>query len=312
MSRPDDDQDRRLARCPQHLRPALRACSDAQTPPNVALLRVLMNAHDAQEAYAALREAHDGSHDSHERDRLSLVLALWRDNPQAFGLVKCVLSELEHQRTASTIDEGVSDWAAAFDRMSGLAQEGGVALYAFGNPDLLHDATAEIVNRLQSWGLLGPDRTALDLGCGIGRITAALAPAVEHVTGIDISKSMIARAAERCSGSPNVTLRVSSGRDLADFDGDSFDLVLVADVFPYLVLTGASLVAAHVAEAARVLKPGGSLVILNMSYRDDPERDLAEVTALAEGSGLTLTRHGTRDFAHWDGVTFQLTKDRAA
>jgi ubiquinone/menaquinone biosynthesis C-methylase UbiE len=124
--------------------------------------------------------------------------------------------------------------------------------------------------------------------------------------------TMIARAMECCSGLPNVTLRVSSGRDLADFADDSFHLVLAADVFPYLVLTGSSLAATHVSEAARVLRPGGSLVILNMSYRDDPERDLAEVTALAEGSGLTLTRHGTRDFALWDGVTFQLTKDRAA
>ena len=84
------------------------------------------------------------------------------------------------------------------------------------------------------------------------------------------------------------------------------------DVFPYLVLTGSSLAATHVAEAARVLRPGGSLVILNMSYRDDPERDLSEVTALAKASGLTLTRHGTRDVALWDGVTFQLTKDRPA
>lgn len=311
MSRPDDPEPW-LARCPEHLRPALRACTGAQMPPNVALLKVLMVARDAEEAYTALRDAHDGSRDGDGRNRLSRVLALWRDNPQAFGLVKRVLGGLEHQRTAPSIDEGVADWADAFDRMSGLAPEGGVALYALGNPDLLHGATAEIVTRLQSWGLLGPDRTALDLGCGIGRVTAALAPAVEHVTGIDISKAMIARAAKRCSGLPNVTLRVSSGRDLADFAGGSFHLVLAADVFPYLVLTGASLVAAHVAEAARVLKPGGSLVILNMSYRDDPERDLAEVTALAEGSGLTLTRHGTRDFALWDGVTFQLTKDRAA
>jgi SAM-dependent methyltransferase len=311
MSRPEE-QEPWLARCPEHLRPALRACADGQMPPNVALLKILMIALDPREADTALREAHGSSRDSEERNRLARVLALWRDNPQAFGLVKRVLSDLEHQGTAPNIDEGVADWAAAFDRMAGVTPEGSVALYALGNPDLLHDATAEIVARLQSWGLLGPDRTALDLGCGIGRVTAALSPAVGHVTGIDISKMMIARAAQHCSGLRNVTLRVSSGRDLADFADDSFHLVLAADVFPYLVLTGSSLVAAHVAEAARVLRPGGTLLILNMSYRDDPERDLAEVTTLAEGFGLTLTRYGTRDFALWDGVTFQLTKECAA
>jgi ubiquinone/menaquinone biosynthesis C-methylase UbiE len=306
-----DDQSPWLAHYPERLRSALRACADGQTPPNVALLRILMSALDPQQADAALREAHHNAPNIEERTRFARAIALWRDNPQAFGLVKRVLGELEHQETAPNIHEGVADWAAVFDRMAGVAPEGSVALYAFGNPALLRDATAEIVDRLQSWGLLGSDRIALDLGCGIGRLTAALSPSVGYITGVDISKTMIDRAAERCTGLPNVTLRVSSGLDLVDFADDSFDLVLAADVFPYLVLTGSSLVAAHIAEAARVLRPGGSLVILNMSYRDDSERDLAEVTALAESSGLKLARYGTRDFALWDGVTFQLTKDRA-
>ena len=271
-----------------------------------------MSALDPQEAGAALREAHHSAPDSEERTRFAQAIALWRANPQAFDLVKRVLGELKHQGTAPNVDAGVADWTAVFDRMASAVPEGSVALYAFGNSELQRDATAEIVARLQSWGLLGPDRIALDLGCGIGRLTAALSAGVGHITGVDISKTMIARAAERCAGLPNVTLRVSSGRDLVDFADDSFHLVLAADVFPYLVLTGSSLVATHVAEAARVLRTGGSLVILNMSYRDDPERDLAEVTTLAERAGLKLVRYGTRDFALWDGVTFQLTKDPAA
>jgi ubiquinone/menaquinone biosynthesis C-methylase UbiE len=119
---------------------------------------------------------------------------------------------------------------------------------------------------------------------------------------------MIAQARERCAAHANVTLRVSSGRDLAGLADESLDLILAADVFPYLVQVGPDLVASHVREAARVLRPGGSLVIFNMSYRDDPARDLAELTDLAHATNLALVRTGVQPFRLWDATAFQLAK----
>ena len=49
----------------------------------------------------------------------------------------------------------------------------------------------------------------------------------------------------------------------------AFDLVLAIDSFPYIVQTGAAMAVRHVADAARVLRPGGALCILNLSYRND-------------------------------------------
>jgi ubiquinone/menaquinone biosynthesis C-methylase UbiE len=294
-------------RCPERLRPALDACAAGEVPPNIALLRVLIEAVDPHEAESALDAAHAAARGP-ARARLAEAITLCRGNPQAFETVKRVLRGVEHGGTAPDVDAGLAAWAAAFDRMAAVSPEGSVALYSLGNPEMLRAATDEIVDRLEGWGLLGPDRSALDLGCGIGRLTAALSPRIGHVTGIDISGAMIARARERCADLANVTLQVSSGRDLSAFADASFDLVLAADVFPYLVQTGPELAAAHVHEAGRVLRPGGSLVILNMSYRADPDRDRAEVEALAEAAGLRLVRHGTRDFTLWDASTFRLDK----
>jgi SAM-dependent methyltransferase len=64
----------------------------------------------------------------------------------------------------------------------------------------------------------------------------------------------------------------SSGRDLALFKDASFDLVYAVDTFPYLVLSGRDLAERHMSDAARVLRPGGTLLVLNYSYLGDLER----------------------------------------
>jgi ubiquinone/menaquinone biosynthesis C-methylase UbiE len=219
-----------------------------------------------------------------------------------------VLSQVEHGATAASADEGISRWASLFDRMAQASPEGGVALYALGNPELLKTATAEVVEYLRTRQLLGPDKTVLEIGCGIGRFAAALSPVVRHITGLDISEVMIARARERCSGLANVTLQVSSGRDLATVQNSSIDLILAADVFPYLVQAGPGLVERHLSEGARVLKAGGSLVVFNYSYRGNEEADRAELAHLAQLSGLRAGIDAQARLSLWDASVFHLAK----
>lgn len=290
-----------LAGAPDRLRPGLEGCADGAMPANVALLRLAMEATGPEEVEAALAQA-SGSAPPAAARRLREALDLWRRNPQAFATIRSVIDGVEHGGTPARPEA----WAEAFDRLAEASPEGSVALYALGNPDLLRAATDEVVGRLAAWGLLGADRRALDLGCGIGRLVAALSPRVAHVTGLDVSEGMIARARERCAGLPNVALRVSSGRDLAGVGDGSVDLVLGADVFPYLVQAGVA--EAHVAEAARVLRPGSHLAILNFSYRGDLGRDRDEVRALAHRHGFEVCRLASGDFALWDGATFLLRR----
>ena len=283
------------------LGPWLEGCASGVLPPNVTLLRLAMEARTPDEVEAALARAL-GRAQGDAAGRLGAALEMWRANPQAFGTVKATLDGVEHHGGGG--DPAL--WARAFDRLAEVAPEGGVALYALGNPDLLRAATADVVARMAEWGLLGAKARVLEVGCGIGRFVEAVAPKVTAVTGLDVSEGMIARARERCAGLPNVRLAVSSGRDLGGVPDAGMDLVLAADVFPYLVQAG--LAERHVGEAARVLAPGGHLLVLNYSYRGDLGRDREEVAALAGPHGLEVRRMEEGDFALWDAATFLLRK----
>lgn len=91
---------------------------------------------------------------------------------------------------------------------------------------------------------------AFDLGCGDGLMGANLKPRVEALVGVDLSPAMIAKARER-----DVYSELAVG-DLAVFLAerrhDETDLIIAADVLPYL-----GDLAALFHAAARVLSAGG-------------------------------------------------------
>jgi SAM-dependent methyltransferase len=300
-----------LAACPETLRGPLRACLAGEAPPNLALMQLLAEASDEDEAsrtLAALRDALQRAGDLEAAENLSVMLRLWADTPDAFALVKSVLSGLQHDRPFDSPDEALGYIQAAFDRAVAISPEASVALYSIGRADVLESATTGIVDAIRRFGLLAPDTRVLDIGCGIGRLEQALAPHVADILGVDLSPAMVAEARRRCADLANVRFAVASGRGFPDLADESFDLVIAVDTFPYIVQAGPGLVRTHVAEAARLLRPGGALLILNFSYRGDPAADAAEMASLAAEAGLALERSGTRDCAAWDGITFLLRK----
>jgi SAM-dependent methyltransferase len=308
---PPPDPEAWLGAMPVHLRPALAGCASGKLAANVALMRLAIEAAEAVEVENALARAVEENTrrvgNRREAKRLCRALALWRNNPQAFGTVKAVLEAVAPSGIATDVEPGLARWSEAFDRAAAVSPEGCVALYALGNPDLLHAATAEVVAWMQGRGLLRGG-TALDLGCGIGRFVEALAGKFAVVIGIDISAAMIARARARCGHLPGVTLRLASGRDLDGIVDRSTDFVLAADVFPYLVHAGEVIVDRHFRELARIMPGGSDLVVLNYSYRGDLKRDQSDLAALAERHGFRLCGTASGDFQLWDAATFLLRR----
>lgn len=146
----------------------------------------------------------------------------------------------------------------------------------------------------------------LDYGCGIGRVALAL-PEAAWVLGLDVSAGMVAPARAR-AGAAKVHFEQANGRDLAGIPDAGADLVLVIDIWPFVVLAGAETVDHLVGEFARVLAPGGDLLFFNYSYRGDVGQDEADVRALAVRHGFTVQRAGERPFRIWDGVGFHLRR----
>lgn len=196
-----------------------------------------------------------------------------------------------------------------FDHSVSVSPEASVALYSLGSPKLLAEATVEVVSVLEAWGVLARGRDALEIGCGIGRLLEPLAPRLRRIVGIDISCNMLDVARSRLGLVPNLELELTNGRDLRDFEGESFDLVYCVDAFPYVVRGGADLVAAHFNEVARVLKPAGDFVIFNYAYGRPRHEDAEEVAAFAAAAKLSVVRSDVTPFLLWNGVGFHLKRD---
>jgi ArsR family transcriptional regulator len=101
-----------------------------------------------------------------------------------------------------------------------------------------------------------------DLGCGTGEVSAALAPFVARVVAVDASPAMLQAARKRLHGFDNIDLRRGELEALpiddARLDGATLMLVLHHVPDPQRALL----------DVARVLKPGGRLVLVDMLPHD--------------------------------------------
>ena len=283
----------------------LRQAARGDGPEAIVLMRLLGEAATEAEARDALSAALDASAaEPVACTRLAALQRLWAAHPQAWPTVRAVLALAAHDRDHAGPDETLAYWATVFDRLAAASPEAGVALYSLGSADLLGMATQEIVAYLDRLGLLGPDRDVLDFGCGIGRVAAALAPRVRSLLGTDLSAGMIAEARRRHGHLGNVSFQHGD----AELAPGSLDLVLAADVFPYLVQAGGGLAQARIRTFARLLRPGGAALILNFSYRGDRDADCRDVLTAAGAADLRLVKTGANELRLWDAATFLLTK----
>jgi ubiquinone/menaquinone biosynthesis C-methylase UbiE/DNA-binding HxlR family transcriptional regulator len=118
-------------------------------------------------------------------------------------------------------------------------------------------------------GLLDESWTVADLGCGTGAIAQAISPFVSEVIAVDESGAMLSAARKRLHGVENVDIRTGRLESLPIADGE-VDIALL-----FLVLHYTADPTRVIAEAVRVLKPGGRLLVLDMMPHD--RQDLRQV-----------------------------------
>jgi ubiquinone/menaquinone biosynthesis C-methylase UbiE len=125
----------------------------------------------------------------------------------------------------------------------------------------LHVPEARVETALAALVGTRPLHALLDLGTGTGRMLELLAPLADRAVGVDQSPAMLslARARIEAAGLRHVTLRQGDIYALP-VERDGYDLVVVHQVLHYLDDPGRAL-----REAARTLRPGGRLVVIDFA-----------------------------------------------
>jgi SAM-dependent methyltransferase len=125
---------------------------------------------------------------------------------------------------------------------------------------------AEIAAVMDEVSVLAPKldhRSALDFGCGIGRLTRALAKYFDHVVGVDIAPSMITHARMTLPPGLNCEFIVNDRPDLRVLASGSFDFIYTRLVLQHIP---ADLSRSYIADFFRILRPGG-LALFQVSSR---------------------------------------------
>ena len=97
------------------------------------------------------------------------------------------------------------------------------------------------------------DKVALEVGCGIGRMTRWFTQHFREAIGLDISAEMVKRA--RCHAVPGTRFVQGTGSNLVGIDSASVDFVFSYIVFQHI--PDRDIILNYVGEIGRVLRPGG-------------------------------------------------------
>jgi ubiquinone/menaquinone biosynthesis C-methylase UbiE len=161
----------------------------------------------------------------------------------------------------------------------------------FEQPDVegfLRRGEADLVRGLEATGYqpTGEERV-LELGCGAGRMTWAIADRTRRVVGVDISEGMLRLARGHLSRRDDVDLVLTDGSSLAPIRSGSIDLVISNAVFQHLPTV--EVISSYLREIARVLQRDGVALIGLQNWTFSPYRWVRAAAA------WTLNYHGFRD-----------------
>ena len=169
-------------------------------------------------------------------------------------------------------------------------------------------------------GVAGAGRV-LDVACGPGAVTAALAVRAREAVGLDAVPAMLEQARRRAEEAGLSNLRFEQGRaEALPFDTASFDAVVTRIALHHCVDPALVL-----AEMFRVLRPGGRAVIVDVVVSEDAEKarlqnaleivrdpshvrmlPLSELKASLEGCGFRIDSEAVwdapREFEQWMGI----------
>jgi len=181
------------------------------------------------------------------------------------------------------------------------------AFFASGRQTVAEEILTDMTNICQ--GLDPKAMRVVEIGCGAGRVTRALAEVFGEVHAVDVSAEMVAQARQALGGAANAWVYQNNGMDLrAVPPGDGFHFAFSSIVFQHI--PSREVIESYVREVHRLLLPGrlfkfqvqGDATLstspedtwLGVPYSDD------DAVALAERCGFEPRyRHGAGEQYFW-------------
>ncbi|MBC7928004.1 MAG: methyltransferase domain-containing protein [Bryobacteraceae bacterium] len=124
--------------------------------------------------------------------------------------------------------------------------------YASGEKVLAEQILNDTINICQ--GKDPKQMRVIEIGCGAGRITRALAGYFGEVHGVDVSAEMVALATKALSDRPNATVYQNNGKDLSVLPEGPYDFAFSMIVFQHI--PSRDVIYSYVREVHRLLRPG--------------------------------------------------------
>jgi cyclopropane fatty-acyl-phospholipid synthase-like methyltransferase len=121
-----------------------------------------------------------------------------------------------------------------------------------GEKTICEEILTDMTNICQ--GKMPRDMKVLEIGCGAGRITRALAGVFGEVHAVDVSGEMIARAKEGLRSRPNAFVYQNNGKDLRVIPPQEYDFAFSTIVFQHI--PSREVIYSYVREVHRLLRPG--------------------------------------------------------
>jgi ubiquinone/menaquinone biosynthesis C-methylase UbiE len=160
--------------------------------------------------------------------------------------------------------------------------------YASGEQTVSEEIRTDMTNICQ--GKDPRQMRVLEIGCGAGRVTRALANLFGEVYAVDISEEMIAQAKEGLRNHPNAHVFRNNGTDLQVLPDIGYDFAFSTIVFQHI--PSKEVIETYVKEVSRLLRPGSLFKFqvqgytgcdtnpddtwVGASYSDEQAKEMAE------------------------------------
>ena len=168
-----------------------------------------------------------------------------------------------------------SEYKSVWNAVSVSEDDAKRAVSGYVDEELYRATGEDTANVLQQLVGISLEDVVLEIGAGVGRVGAVLAPICKEWIGVDVSENMLSHIKRRLANFKNVRTVPTNGFDLSEIPTGSVDVVYSTVVYMHLSEWERF---NYIKEGFRILKSGGRMSVDNVDLTSDKGWDFFEET----------------------------------